>query len=460
MRPSPTDTIVAISTALGPAAIAIVRLSGRRAIEVADAVFRGPRLRDCSSHTVHHGRIVDRDGSELDEVLAAVMRSPRTYTSEDMVEFGCHGGAMPARRVLEACLQAGARLARRGEFTERAFLGGRIDLAQAEAVADVIAARTPQGLVVALGQLEGGLSRELAWVRERVLDMRAEVEALVDFADEDIEPSTRAGAAAIAEAALERIDTVLAGSRFGVAVRDGIAVAIVGKPNVGKSSLMNALLMRERAIVTDVPGTTRDAIEEALDLDGVPVRLVDTAGLRDSSDAAERAGVERAKAAARGADVVLLVVDASSNLDDQDATIASSLVPERTIVVANKTDLEVLVDESVLRSLAWGGRAAAFVHVSAVTGRGLAELRTKLAVTALGVVPAEAPTVSNARHIEALARCRAALGRARDLLREGSPPEIVAVEIDDAAAALSEITGETTPEDVLERVFERFCVGK
>jgi tRNA modification GTPase len=459
MKPSPADTIVAISTALGPGAIAIVRLSGDRAIDIADRVFRGPSLGHSPTHTVHHGRIVDRRGSELDEVLATVMRSPDSYSTEDMVEFGCHGGAMPARRVLEACLEAGARLARRGEYTERAFLGGRIDLAQAEAVADVIAARTPRGLAVALGQLEGGLSRELAWTRERILDLRAEVEALVDFADEDVDPSALPGIAAIADAALDRIDALLEGARFGAAVREGVTVAIVGKPNVGKSSLMNALLMRERAIVTEAPGTTRDAIEDTLDVEGVAVCLVDTAGLRESSDVAERAGIERARAAARGAEVVLFVVDASSALDGEDAAIASSLAPERTIVVGNKIDLGTIAQGRALHAVG-GGELAATVLVSAATGGGIADLRAAIAAAVVGVVPAEAPAVSNARHIDALSRCRAALERARGLIVAQVAPEIVAVEIDEAASALGEVTGETTPEDVLDRIFERFCVGK
>jgi tRNA modification GTPase len=463
MRASPRDTIAAISTALGPGAIAIVRLSGERAIDVADAVFRGTPLSRCRTHTVHHGRIHDADGREVDEVLATVMRAPRTYTSEDMVEFGCHGGGMAARRVLEACLGAGARLAERGEFTQRAFLHGRLDLVQAEAVADLVAARTPLGLEVALGQLEGGLSGRLSEVRDRVIDFRAEVESLIDFVDEDIGADTRTAIAALGRSARDRIGDVLSHCRRGVAVREGVAIAIVGKPNVGKSSLMNALLMRDRSIVTELPGTTRDAIEECLHVEGVAVRLIDTAGWREAADAAEEAGVARAMAAAAGADVVLLVVDASAAIDDGDLRIARSLDAGRTVLVGNKCDLGEYRGQGDLRSLVGGegGEPVGGVAlVSALTGDGLDRLRGALLATALGGDRDGPPLVTNVRHIDALTRAADALGRAEEMFVRGDPPELVAVEIGDAARSLGEVTGETTPDDVLERIFERFCIGK
>jgi tRNA modification GTPase len=473
MRASPGDTIAAISTPLGPGGIAVVRLSGNHSVEIGDAIFRGREsLSSSPSHTVHHGRIVTSDGCEVDEVLATVMRSPKTYTTEDMVEIACHGGSMPAGRVLEVCLSQGARLARRGEFTLRAFLNGRIDLVQAEAVADIVSARTRKGLEVALGQLTGSLSGELGTLREKLLDFRAEVEATIDFPREDIEPSAVEAIAEIGRSVVWDVDELLRNCDLGAAVRDGISVAIVGRPNVGKSSLSNALLKRDRSIVTPEPGTTRDAIEDCLHIGGIAVTLIDTAGWRDTNDVAERAGVERAKAAASGAALVALVVDASEGIDALDRAIAETLDPERTLVVANKIDGGATVADEALRSLLdrSGRRAksrdssvagAVTAWVSAATGEGLDELRRLLVTRVLGAVhEEESPIVSNSRHIDALRRVRAGVARAVTLLVEGSPSELAAVEIDDAAAALGEITGETTPDEVLDRVFERFCVGK
>jgi len=387
------------------------------------------------------------------------MRSPNSFTTEDMIEFGCHGGGLAARRVLEACLVAGARLARRGEFTERAFLAGRLDLVQAEAVADIVAARTRKGLESALGQLEGRLSGRLSDLRERLIDLKAEVEALVDFDDlSGGDGGTRAvrEAAAAARAETARL---LAHCDLGVAVREGIAVAIVGKPNVGKSSLMNALLMRERSIVTPVPGTTRDAIEETIDLRGVPVRLIDTAGWHDAGDEAEEAGVERAKSAARGASFVLFVLDASTGVDERDRTIARALDPARVVAIENKIDLPPASDGvclSELPSRAW----LATARVSALTGDGLDTLRSTLVTVLLGGEPAEPVLLGNVRHIDALRCVDAALGRAAELVERSEAPEIIGVELNEAMLALGEITGETTPDDVLQRIFDRFCVGK
>ncbi len=465
MRTPPGETIAAIGTAVGSGAIAIVRLSGDRAIDIADVVFRGGRsLREHASHTVHHGRIVDDAGSDADEVLATVMRSPNTYTGQDMVEFGCHGGAMPARRVLEVCLLAGARLARRGEFTERAFLAGRIDLVQAEAIADIVSARTRRGLEAALGQLEGALSGRLGVLRNTLVDLRADFEALIDF-PEDGAPDVNIDALASSlDAARRSVHELLAHCRLGTAVRDGVGVAIIGKPNVGKSSLMNALLMRDRAIVTAQPGTTRDAIEECVDLAGVPVRLIDTAGWREASDEAERAGVERAKAAARGAEVVMLVIDASRGIDEHDHAVARVLDPARTVVVANKSDLPsvVGVDDVTSGSTAIGDASwADTAVVSATTGDGLDRLRDALVSLAIGELPGEESVLlTNVRHVAALRSIDVALGRAHELVTAAEAPELVAVELNEATLALGTITGETTSEDVLTRIFERFCVGK
>jgi len=467
MKHLPGDTIAAISTALGPGAVALVRLSGGRALQVADTVFRGRRpLADCHTHTVHHGRVVDGDGREVDEVLATVMLAPHTYTTEHMIEFGCHGGAVPARRVLAICLEAGARQARRGEFTERAYLGGRLDLVQAEAVADVVAAETPRGLEMALGQLEGGLSELISEVRTTLLSMRSEIEAAIDFPEDVDARVAREGIGPLSHAARDQVEVLLENCAVGAAVRDGVSVALVGKPNVGKSSLMNALLMRDRSIVTSTPGTTRDAIEECLHIDGVPIRLVDTAGWRETTDEAERAGVERAQAAARGAVLSVLVVDSSAPPDDQDAAIARALDPGATIVVANKVDLGRVAKAPDLAELFRGAGAGSgpmvppVMWVSSLTGEGLRELRSGLAEASVGPSHSVDALVSNIRHADALRRVKDRLRRVAALLDERAPFELVGVELADATTALGEITGETTPEDVLQHIFERFCVGK
>jgi len=467
MRHLPGDTIAAISTALGPGAVALVRLSGDRAIQIADCMFRGQQvLADCPTHTVHHGRVLDADGREVDEVLATVMHAPHTYTTEHMVEFGCHGGPVPARRVLAVCLQGGARQARRGEFTERAYLGGRLDLIQAEAVADIVAAETPRGLELALGQLEGGLSGLIAELRGTLLSLRTETEAAIDFPEDVDDRAARHAVASLCQAARNQVELLLENCAVGAAVRDGVSVALVGKPNVGKSSLMNALLMRDRSIVTTSPGTTRDAIEESLHIEGIPMRVVDTAGWRVTMDEAERAGVERARAAARGATLSVLVVDSSAAPDDEDAAVAEALDARATIVVANKVDLGRGASERDFARLfrhesgGDGGAGPRVLWVSALTGAGLRELRSALAEAVLGPARSSGALVSNVRHAEALRRVNEHLRRVDALVAERAPFELVGTELADASSALGEITGETTPEEVLRHIFERFCVGK
>jgi tRNA modification GTPase len=466
MKELPGDTIAAISTALGPGAVALVRLSGDAAVDVADRVYRGRRpLADCPTHTVHHGYVVDREGRKVDEVMVTVLRAPHTYTTEHMIEFGCHGGPVPARRVLAACLEAGARRARRGEFTERAYLGGRLDLMQAEAVADVVGSETPRGLEMALGQLDGGLSAPVGELRATLVSMRTEVEAAVDFPEDVDAAHVPRRLAELSRQARTQVEALLRNHEIGAAVRDGVSVALVGKPNVGKSSLMNALLMRDRSIVTTLPGTTRDAIEELLHIDGIPMRLVDTAGWRETADVAERAGIDRARAAAGGAMLTVLVVDGSAPPDPEDAAVAAALDANRTLVVANKCDRG-----RELPGATSGDFAALFsdgpkAHVrvlwtSATAGTGLDELRAHLAEACLGPAHSEPARVSNVRHAAALRKVRDSLAAAERLMNGGEPYELVGSELAAATDALGEMTGETTPEEVLRHIFDRFCVGK
>jgi len=462
------DTIAALATAPGPAGLAVLRVSGDRALAVSDRVFRGaaPLVR-AAGHTLHHGWAVDdsrHDGSDterrLDEVVAAVFRAPRSFTGEDTVEWSCHGGPLPARRVLHALLAAGARLAGPGEFSLRAFLHGRIDLAQAEAIADLVHAETESAGDLALAQLSGTLSRRLAALEERLLGCVAEVEARVDFADDvggvEIPAHVRDAIAGV----LEELEALLESAPWGRAVREGVRIPIVGRPNAGKSSLFNALLGEERAIVASQPGTTRDRVSEKLEIAGVPVTLSDTAGVRDARDPVEAMGVERSLAALDGAAIVLWVVDGSQPFEPDGDPLPARLAGRRVVVAMTKADLGKVADPM---TLARAMNAAEWwaAHVSVVTGEGLAELNAALAVElGAGTPGGLAAAIANPRHTEALARARAALARAGDAASTGAPGEIVALELRDSLAAIGEVSGRHASEEVLERIFARFCIGK
>ena len=485
MIPPIDDTIAALATAPGSAGLAVLRVSGPRALAIADAVFRGAApLAEARGHTLHHGWAVwpapadggpapaaadaaaaGHDARRLDEVVAAVFRAPRSYTREDVVELSCHGGALPGRRVLAALLAAGARLAAPGEFTLRAFLNGRLDLAQAEAVGDLIHAETGRAHALALSQLAGELSRRLDALGERLTDAVAEVEARVDFAEDvggvEVPPHVVGAIAAVDR----DLAGLLRGAPYARAVREGVRVPLVGRPNVGKSSLFNALLGEARAIVTPVPGTTRDRVSEAIELAGIRVTLSDTAGLRESGDAVESIGIARAREAIAGAAVAVWVVDAAVPLGDEDRRIARSLLGRRVLVALNKCDLEAARGPAAVRAAEvealLDGLPRRAVAVSAATGTGLAALREALAdllgATASGDLGA---AIGNLRHAEALERARLALGRAAQAAAERSPGEIVALELREALAALGEVTGRTVGADLLDRIFSKFCVGK
>jgi tRNA modification GTPase len=459
------DTIAAIATAPGAGGLAVVRLSGARALAVADAVFRGATsLASVPSHTVHHGWAVRPDDTRLDEVVATVFRAPRSYTREDVVEISCHGGELSSRRLLAALLASGARLARPGEFTMRAFLNGRMDLAQAEAVADLIHAETAVAHELAVTQLAGELSRRVEALGERIADAVAEVEARVDFAEDvggvEVPPHVVAAIAAV-DAALADL---LRDAAWARAVREGVRVPLVGRPNVGKSSLFNALLGEARAIVTDTPGTTRDRVSEAIELAGIRVTLSDTAGLRETDDAVESIGVARAREALSGSAVAVWVVDGSAPLAPEDRAIAMELADKRVVAAVNKCDRPSVTGPADVARLL-NGAGAASVAVSATGGEGIDRLRAALA-EALGVGAGRAGSgglglaVGNMRHAEAMERSREALGRATRAAGDGLPGEIVALELREALAALGEVTGRSVGEDLLDRIFGKFCVGK
>ena len=465
------DTIAALATAPGTAGLAVLRVSGEQALAVSDRVFRGHApLAGAAGHTLHHGWAVDtarRDEGgavrRLDEVVAAVFRGPRSFTGEDTVEWSCHGGAVPARRVMNALIAAGARLAAPGEFSLRAFLHGRMDLAQAEAVADLVHAETESAGDLALAQLSGGLSRRVKALEERLLTCVAEVEARVDFAEDvggiEIPEHVREEIAGV----LAELDALLESATWARAVREGVRVPIVGRPNAGKSSLFNALLGEERAIVAPEPGTTRDRVSERLEIAGIPVTLSDTAGVRDARDPVEAMGVERSLAAIEGAALVLWVVDGSQPFDPTGDPLPAQLKGRNVVIAVTKADLGIVID--TLDPWRAAEPAEFFgVDVSTVTGEGLIELRAAIAVQlGAGDPGGLASAVANPRHTDALARARGALARARDLseVNGAAPPgEIVALELRESLAAIGEVTGRQASEELLERIFSRFCIGK
>jgi tRNA modification GTPase len=450
-------TIVAPATPPGEGGIGIVRLSGSGSEALLKRFFSPSRpVKKFISHRLYYGRLVRADGMLVDEVMAVLMRRPRSYTKEDVVEIHCHGGALVQRRILQVFLDGGARLARPGEFTLRAFLNGRIDLASAEAVIDVIRSRSEAACNIALGQLEGSLSRRVYKFRDVLIDLLAEVEAGIDFPEEDIDISQREDLLARGRALAAQMDALLATFESGRVLKEGLSILFFGKPNVGKSSLMNSLLGEARAIVTDIPGTTRDVIEENMVLNGIPLRLVDSAGVRETSDPIESEGVRRARRKVAAADLVLLVVDGSRPLDEDDRLALDFCREGRLLLVVNKSDLGIRPLPSHFSELT-------SVEVSTVSGDGMGRLQESICSQFLeggGGESRESAVLSDSRHWNAVSRARAALGRFLDGVADGQAPEFTALEIRDAFEALGEITGETTPGEILERIFSRFCIGK
>ncbi|KWT83467.1 tRNA uridine-5-carboxymethylaminomethyl(34) synthesis GTPase MnmE [Candidatus Magnetominusculus xianensis] len=468
------DTIAGISTPHGVGGIGIVRISGGGAINIAERIFSSPNDKKVSSmpsFTIAHGFIIDPEtGEKIDEVLLSVMRAPKTYTAEDVAEINCHGGLLTVSKTLEISLNAGARLAAPGEFTMRAFLNGRIDLAQAEAVLDIINAATLSSGRLALEQLSGGLSSVILPIVNELISMCAEVEAQIDFPEDDIEPADKS-------AMLGNINSIVTGLKslsesysFGRFYREGLCVAIVGKPNVGKSSLLNALLKKDRAIVTPLPGTTRDTIEEALNIKGLPVRIVDTAGIREGSGLAETQGITRSIAAIEAAALVIAVFDGSTVFTNEDEEILRRTASKDIIIAINKADKEMAFSNEFLtgqyRGVTNHDTAVKIVNISALTGFGLDALKETLYSHIVGSnAPKsqdahEGVIVTNLRHKTALDEAVAAMENSRECLRIDNPYEITALELRTALNALGRITGTITTGDILEKIFSDFCIGK
>ncbi|MDH5768225.1 MAG: tRNA uridine-5-carboxymethylaminomethyl(34) synthesis GTPase MnmE, partial [Nitrospirota bacterium] len=458
------DTIAAISTPLGEGGIGIVRLSGKDSIQIVEKIFRpkNKSIKDSQSYRVLYGYIKDPStGKEIDEVLVTVMRAPHSYTREDVIEINCHGGMVTLRKTLELVLRQGVRLADPGEFTKRAFLNGRIDLIQAEAVLDLIRSKTDESRRVAIEQLQGGLSEKITVLRERLTELCAHVEAYIDFPEDEIETASKQNMLETMkdiDRELQKLLTTYDEARF---FREGLSTAIVGRPNVGKSSLLNALLKKDRAIVTEIPGTTRDVIEEYLNINGLPLRIMDTAGIRAVQDSAEKEGVRRSLQSIENADLVIAIFDSSEPLKDEDFEVIEKVKSKNVIVVMNKCDLQAVFEREAI-TLRLTPYDPSILSISATRGDGLEELKERIFNTCLKDwrEEKEGVVVTNLRHKISIENAKMSLERAIAVLIENQPLEIFAFELRDSLDRLGEVVGAVTTEDILNKIFNDFCIGK
>ncbi|PHA00452.1 tRNA uridine-5-carboxymethylaminomethyl(34) synthesis GTPase MnmE [Bacillus pseudomycoides] len=455
------DTIAAISTALGEGAIAIVRVSGDDAVEKVNRIFKGKDLTTVPSHTIQYGHIVDLDTNKvIEEVMISIMRAPKTFTREDIVEVNCHGGLVSVNKVLQLILSQGVRLAEPGEFTKRAFLNGRIDLSQAEAVMDLIRAKTDRAMNVAINQMEGRLSKLIGRLRQEILETLAHVEVNIDYPEyDDVEEMTHGVLIEKAEYVQSEIGKLLQTSKQGKILREGIATAIIGRPNVGKSSLLNSLVQEKKAIVTDIAGTTRDVIEEYVNVRGVPLKLIDTAGIRETEDIVEQIGVERSKEMMNKADLVLLVVNYNEVLTNEDEELFRAVQGKDFIVIVNKTDLPQQIDMERVTQLAGSARV---ITTALIEEKGVDELEQAIADLFFeGTIEAADMTyVSNARHIGLLAQAEKTIGDAIEAIHNGVPIDMVQIDLTRTWEILGEITGDTVHESLIDQLFSQFCLGK
>ena len=468
-------TIAAISTAYGESGIGIIRLSGPQSLEILRKIVgpgrkvsrKAPGGFEFKPRCMHYGHIVDPESLKvLDEVLCVYMKAPNSYTGEDCCEIQCHGGMMPLREILSLCFLMVAEPAERGEFTKRAFINGRLDLAQAEAVMDLISASGDKGYESAVSQVMGSLSERVRALRSHLLDILVETAVNMDYPDEDIEQQTLEKLAEKTRPVLKELEELLSGAREGRIIREGLSLAIVGRPNVGKSSLMNALLKADRSIVTDIPGTTRDTVEESAMIRGISVRLTDTAGIRESSDAVEKLGIERSRAALERADLVIMVFDGSEELKDEDRKLMKLLPAKRTVAVVNKCDLPQRLDRAEtlenLRSLGIAeGSGKGLISCCAKDGRGLHELSDAIESFVYGGLKRkEDPLLTNIRHIELVKKAKESLISALEMTERGEALDLIEIDLREAFELLGEITGDSASDEIINTVFERFCLGK
>ncbi|HEP1272865.1 TPA: tRNA uridine-5-carboxymethylaminomethyl(34) synthesis GTPase MnmE [Streptococcus pyogenes] len=451
------DTITAISTPLGEGAIGIVRLSGTDALAIAQSVFKGKNLDQVASHTINYGYIVDpKTGTIVDEVMVSVMLAPKTFTRENVVEINTHGGIAVTNEILQLLIRQGARMADPGEFTKRAFLNGRVDLTQAEAVMDIIRAKTDKAMTIAVKQLDGSLSQLINDTRQEILNTLAQVEVNIDYPEyDDVEEMTTALLREKTQEFQSLLENLLRTAKRGKILREGLSTAIIGRPNVGKSSLLNNLLREDKAIVTDIAGTTRDVIEEYVNIKGVPLKLVDTAGIRETDDLVEQIGVERSKKALQEADLVLLVLNASEKLTDQDRALLNLSQDSNRIILLNKTDLEQKIELEQLPD--------DYIPISVLTNQNINLIEDRinqLFFDNAGLVEQDATYLSNARHISLIEKAVQSLEAVNDGLALGMPVDLLQVDLTRTWEILGEITGDAAPDELITQLFSQFCLGK
>lgn len=454
------DTIAAIATAPGEGGIGIIRISGDESKSVLDKIFIPANPSSLQNRKMSYGNIVDPLSNKvIDEVLCVYMKGPKTYTVEDVVEINCHGGMVPLRKTLELVLANGARMAEPGEFTKRAFLNGRLDLSQAEAVIDVIKAKTDKTFDVALNQLEGIFSERIREIRNKLVDILVNLTVNIDYPDEDIEEITYEKLSFDLNEVLSEIENLLSSADTGRIMRDGLSVAIIGKPNVGKSSLMNSLLKETRAIVTEIPGTTRDTIEEHISIKGIPVRLTDTAGIRETDDIIEKIGIEKSKESFNQADLVIFILDSSRNLEHEDMEIMELINPDKTVILLNKIDLNQILkkDDILLKNPGF-----TIIETSMKNQMGISEIENKIVDLVYGgkVSQNNNLMVTNVRHKDILEKSRKSLDDAINMVKMQEALEFIEIDVNSAYESLGEIIGETVQDDIINEVFARFCLGK
>ncbi|UXR34034.1 tRNA uridine-5-carboxymethylaminomethyl(34) synthesis GTPase MnmE [Staphylococcus simulans] len=456
------DTITSISTPMGEGAIGIVRLSGSRAIEITDKLYKGKKpLAEVDSHTINYGHIVDPDTNEVvEEVMVSVLRAPKTFTREDIVEINCHGGILTINRVLELTMTAGARMAEPGEYTKRAFLNGRIDLSQAEAVMDFIRSKTDRASKVAMNQIEGRLSDMIKRQRQSILEILAQVEVNIDYPEyDDVEDATTEFLLEKSEEIKSEIDRLLATGTQGKIMREGLSTVIVGKPNVGKSSMLNNLIQDNKAIVTEVAGTTRDVLEEYVNVRGVPLRLVDTAGIRETEEIVEKIGVERSRKALSEADLILFVLNYNEALTEEDVKLYEVIKNEDAIVIVNKTDLEQHLDLDEVRDMVGD---MPVIETSMLKQEGIDQLEEQIRDLFFGgeVQNQDMTYVSNSRHISLLKQARHSIQDAIDAAEAGIPMDMVQIDLTRTWEILGEIIGASASDELIDQLFSQFCLGK